>query len=207
MTVIANTVARPRPGKSSMVQMRARQLAGIYARHGASVRVASVISGPNTGCIVLQRAYPDFRAAAKAFNAINGDPAHVEFWREVDANPGAEILVMRDIARTVYGDLRWDTHPFSHIRVYEVAKDKLGDALALMPEVAKVVAKSGANVVGLVPVTGENLSTLVVSYQFRSVDQWAEGLDTVGMSEEFQAIVTKAAKFGALRSAFAMNSI
>lgn len=84
---------------------------------------------------------------------------------------------------------------------------KLADALQLFPEVANLVSKADANVVGLVPVTGENLSTMAVSYQFRSVEHWAEGLDTVGMSDEFQAIVTKAAKFGALRSSFAMTSL
>ena len=207
MTVIANTVARPHTGKAMMAQNRARQLAGIYARHGATVRVASVMSGPNTGCIVISRAYPDFRTAAKAFNAVSNDPAHLEFWREREANPGADPVIGRDIARTVHGELRWSTHPFSHLRVYEMSRDKLPDALKLLSEAAKVVAKADANVVGLVPVTGENLSTLVVSYQFRSIDHWAEGLDTVGMSEAFQAIVTKAAKLGALRSSFAMSPI
>lgn len=207
MTVIANTIARPHPGKGMMVQSRARQLAEIYARHGASVRVASVISGPNTGCVVVSRAYADFRTAARAFQAIQNDPAHIEFWRDVEANPGADTVIARDIARTVYGELRWNTHPFSHIRVYEISRDKLADALQLFPEVANLMSKADANVVGLVPVTGENLSTMAVSYQFRSVEHWAEGLDTVGMSDEFQAIVTKAAKFGALRASFAMTSL
>lgn len=207
MTVIANTVARPHPGKNMMVQNRSRQLAGIYARHGASVRVASVVSGPNTGCVVVSRAYPDFRSAAKAFNAINNDPAHIEFWREREGNPGADIVIGRDIARTVHGEPRWSTHPFSHIRVYEIARDKLADALKLLPEVAKVVSKADANVVGLVPVSGEDLSTMMVVYQFHSIDHWAEGLDTVGMSEAFQAVVTKAAKFGTLRSSFALNPL
>lgn len=207
MTVIANTVARPHPGKGMMVQNRSRQLAGIYARHGASVRVGSVISGPNTGCVVVSRAYADFRTAAKAFHAINNDPAHIEFWREREANPGADVVIGRDIARTVHGELRWNTHPFSHLRVYEISRDKLADALKLMPEVAKLVSKADANVVGIVPVTGENLSTMIVSYQFRSIEAWAEGLDTVGTTEAFQAIVTKAAKFGTLRSSFAITPL
>jgi len=39
------------------------------------------------------------------------------------------------------------------------------------------------------------------------IDHWAEGLDSVGTSDEFQAIVTKAAKFGTLRSSFAMTPL
>ena len=207
MTIMANTVARPHRGKGTMVQNRARQLAGIYARHGASVRVGSVISGPNTGCVVVSRAYADFRTAARALKAVNNDPAHIDLWRDIDANPGADVVVARDIFRTVYGELRWSTHPFSHIRVYEISRDKLADALKLMPEAAALVSKVDANVVGLIPVTGENMGTMAVSYQFRSIDDWAEGLDTVGMSDEFQAIVTKAAKFGALRSSFAISPL
>ncbi|UCE31820.1 MAG: hypothetical protein JSW68_02430 [Burkholderiales bacterium] len=207
MTVIAYTVARPHLGKTLMVQSRSRQLAGIYARHGASVRVATVVSGPNAGCVAVMRAYPNFSVAAKAFQAINNDPAHIEFWRERDANPGADAVILRDINRTVYGDIQWDTHPVAHLRVYEISRDKLADAMKLLPDVSKLMKKAGVNVVGLVPITGENLSTMTLSYQFRSLDHWAESLDGVGTSDEFQALVAKAAKFGTLRTGFAMMSI
>ncbi|UCE30764.1 MAG: hypothetical protein JSW68_12020 [Burkholderiales bacterium] len=202
MTVVAYTVARSHPGKSMMTNSRVRQLAGIYARHGASVRAASVVTGPMAGSVALFRGYPDFRTAAKAFQAINNDPAHVEFWRERDANPSADIVVGRDIIRTVYGDNQWDTHPVSHIRVYEIHRDKLADVMKLLPDVSKLMSKAGVNVVGYVPVTGENLSTMSISYQCRSTDHWGEVLDGVGTSDEFQAIVAKAAKFGTLRVGF-----
>ena len=92
MTVIGYTVARPHHGKRPMAENRARQLGEIYAKHGAQVKIANVVSGPNTGCIVLLRGYADFRTAAKAFQAINNDPAHAEFWREREANPAADIV-------------------------------------------------------------------------------------------------------------------
>lgn len=76
--------------------------------------------------------------------------------------------------------------------------------LKLFPEIAKLVSKEDVNVAGLVPVTGENLSSLTVSYQFRSIDHWADALDSVGASDAFQALVAKANKFGTLRSAFTM---
>ena len=202
MTVVAHTMARPHAGKRLMAENRARQLGGIYSRHGASVKVASVISGPNTGCVVLLRGYADFRAAVKAFQAINNDPAHTEFWREREANPGADIVVARDILRTVHGDTQWDTHPCSHVRQYALARDKVADAMKLLTQASKLVSKADVQVVGLLPVTGENLSSMTLSYQFRSVDHWAEVLDTVGTSDEFQAIVARAAKFGTLGSAF-----
>jgi hypothetical protein len=204
MAVIALTMVRPHAGKRPATENRARQLGGIYARHGASVKIASVVSGANTGCITLIRGYADFRAAAKAFQAINNDPSHAEFWREREANPAADIVIARDIFRRAYGEGQWSTHPVSHIRQYDMTRDKLPGMLKLFPEVAKLVSKEDVNVAGLVPVTGENLSSLTVSYQFRSIDHWAEALDSVGTSDAFQELVTKAGKFGTLRSAFTM---
>ena len=202
MAIIAITIACPHIGKRSAAESRARQLGGIYARHGASVKIASVVSGPNTGCIAVLRGYADFRTGAKAFQAINNDPAHVEFWREREANPAADIVIARDIVRRIYGEGQWDTHPVSHIRQYEITRDKVAEVLKLLPEVTKLVSKADVNVVGLLPVTGENLSSMAVSYQFRSIDHWAEALDTVGTSDEFQALVAKASEFGTLRSSF-----
>ena len=204
ITVIAYTLAKPYIGKRATAENRARGLAEIYARHGASVKLASVVSGYGAGCIVVIRAYADFGSAAKAFTGISNDPAHADFWREREADPAAEIVIERDIYRTAYGDLRWDTHPMSHVRQYEMTRDKLSEALRLLPKVEKIVSQADVNVVALLPVTGENLSSMSISYQFQSIDHWGETLDTVGTSEAFQAIVAEAAAFGTLRSAFSM---
>lgn len=204
MTVIAYTLARPHIGKRSTAENRARDLAEIYARHGASVKLASVVSGYNAGCIAVIRAYADFRSAAKAFAGVSNDPAHADFWREREADPAADIVIERDIFRTAYGDLRWDTHPVSHVRQYEMTRDKLSQALTLFPRVEELVSKADVNLVGLLPVTGENLSSMSISYQFHSFDHWGETLDSVGTSDEFQVLVAEAASFGTLRSAFSM---
>ena len=66
------------------------------------------------------------------------------------------------------------------------------------------MAKEDVNVVALTPVTGENLSAMAVSYQFRSVDHFGEAVDAVGTSEAFQALVAQANKLGTLSSAFMM---
>ena len=202
MAVIAYTLASPHPGKRQMAENRARALGGIYSRHGAAVKVASIVSGPNTGCIMLVRQYEDFRTAAKAFQAVNTDPAHVEFWREREANPAADIITARDILRTIYGENQWVTHPVSHLRRYEITRNKVAKALKLFAEADKLVSKADINVMGAMPVTGEDLSSMFISYQFRSVEHWGEALDTVGASDAFQAIVEKAAEFATLRSAF-----
>ena len=204
MTVIAFTLAMPHTGKRQTAEERAHQLGRIYARHGASVKVANVVSGPNTGCIAVIRGYGNFRIAAKAFEAIGSDPEHTEFWRERDANPAADVVIGRDIARCIFGEGKWGTHPVSLIRQYDRARNKVEEAIELLAEGAKIVSEADVNVVGLLPVSSENMSSMSVSYQFHSVEHFGEALDTVGTSKEFQAVVAKAAELGTLRSAFMM---
>lgn len=204
MSVIAFTMVMPHAGKRQAAEGRARQLGGIFAKHGASVKVANVVSGRNAGCIALIRGYEDFRTASNAFEAIMSDPEHIEFWKGREANPAADIVIARDIVRRIYGKGKWETHPISLIRQYDLARNKVADAVKMLAEVEKVVSKADVNVGGLLPVTSENMSSMSVSYQFRSVEHFGEALDTVGMTEEFQALVAKAAELGTLRSASMM---
>jgi len=204
MAALAITIIRPHPGKRQAAESRARQAGGIYARHGASVKISNLIAGPYTGCIALVRAYADFQTAAKAFQAASSDPAYAEFEREREANPLAEIVMGRNILRSIYGESKWATHPVTQLRQYDITRDKIPDALKLFPKVSKVVSKNDVNVLGLLPVTGDDMSSMTISYQFRSIDHWAEAADTVAASKEFQAIVAEASKLGMLRSASVM---
>lgn len=199
MSVIAYTIVRPRDGKRAVVEDRSRRAGAIYAKHGSEVKVSRIVAGPLTECITVQRKYANFSAAAKAFSAIGSDADFAQLQSERQADPAGDFLVGREIIRTVYGDTSWDTHPISHLRVYEVSRDKLAGALALFPEVEKLVSASGVNVVGLVPITGENMSTLTIAYQAKSIEHWGEVLDTIGTSEEFQALIARAADFGTIR--------
>jgi hypothetical protein len=107
----------------------------------------------------------------------------------------------------MYGENQWASHPVSHIRKYDLSRDKVSDALQLLPKANEIVSGAGVNLVAALPVSGENLSTMTLSYQFRSLDHWGEALDTVGTSDEFQALVAEAAALGTLRSAFTMSAI
>jgi hypothetical protein len=204
MSVIAFTMVMPHAGKRQAAEGRARQLGAIYSRHGASVKVANVVSGRNAGCIALIRGYEDFRTASKAFEAIRTDPEHIDFWEAREANPAADIVIARDIVRRIYGKGKWETHPISLIRQYDLARNKVADAVRMLAEVEKVFSKADVNVAGLLPVTSETMSSLSVSYQFRSMEHFGEALDTVGVTDEFQALVAKAAELGTLRSASMM---
>lgn len=204
MTVITMTLVKPHPGKGALAENRAKQYAGIFARHGATVRVARIVAGSNDGGIAIMRAQPNFSASAKAFQSVMRDPAHADFQRERETNPAAEVIVPRQIVRLVYGDLKWDTHPVSHMRVYDISRANLPEALALLPEASSIVGKADVNVVCAIPVAGDNMSSLTVSYQFQSLDHWGEALDTIGTSEEFQALLAKAGSLGTVQSAFGM---
>ena len=52
----------------------------------------------------------------------------------------------------------------------------------------------------LVRVTGENMSSLVIGYSATSLDASGKAFYQVGMTEEFQALVSKAAEVGELHS-------
>ena len=52
----------------------------------------------------------------------------------------------------------------------------------------------------LVPVTGENMSSMVIAYGATSLQASGKAFDEMGMTEEFQALVSKAAEVGKLHS-------
>ncbi len=199
MSVIAYSIIRPHLGKRSIVEERVRKAGGIYERLGAKARVSKIVAGPFADCIVFQRKYSSFTEAGRAFVALATDDEAKQLQELRETDPAGDFVIGRDINRTIYGDVAWETHPISHLRIYEIGRDKLADALAMFPEVEKMTAPAGVNVVGLTPVTGDNMGSLTVTYQFKSVEHWAEQLDGMGTSEEFQAVVARAGQLGTLR--------
>lgn len=204
MSVIAITIVRPREGKRGLLVDRVQRAGNIFSRLGAEVRLSRIIAGPFTDCFAIQRRYPDFTKATGTFKALADDAEFAQWQEERDANPAGDPVVSRDIIRTVHGDTKWSTHPVSHLRIYEMSRDKLADALAMFPEVEQMTAPVGVNVVGLVPITGENMSSLTIAYQFKSVDHWGEQLDGLGTSEAFQALLARASKLGTIRQSGVM---
>jgi len=204
MSVIAVTIVRPRDGKRAVVEDRVRRVGSIYERLGSEVKLSKIIAGPFAECITIQRRYADFTTATGTFKALGDDAEFAQLQEERDTDPAGDFVVVRDIIRTVHGDTKWGTHPVTHLRIYEMSRDKLADALAMFPEVEEITAPADVNVVGLMPITGDNMSSLTVAYQLKSVDHWAEVLDTIGTSEAFQALLARAGRLGAIRSSGVM---
>jgi hypothetical protein len=143
----------------------------------------------------------------KAFQAVSNDPAYAEFEREREANRLADIVILRNILRGVYGESKWATHPVTQLRHYDITRGKVPEMLKLFPEVSEIASTSDVNVIGLLPVVSDDLSSMTVSYQFHSIDHWGEAVDTLSVSEAFQALVVKASEFGTLRSSSVMVPI
>ena len=55
--------------------------------------------------------------------------------------------------------------------------------------------------IGVVPMISSDMARLMVGYYANSLPDLGEGVDSVGMSEAFQAIVLRAAEFGSLTRA------
>ena len=55
-------------------------------------------------------------------------------------------------------------------------------------------------VVGVAPVVSDDMTIIHATYQFKSIPHWGEQIDKIGMSEEFQQLVSKANDLGTLVS-------
>ena len=62
--------------------------------------------------------------------------------------------------------------------------------------------KVDINPVLLVPVTGDTMSSMVIAYGAKFLADSGKVFDEMGMTEEFQALVQRAAEVGELNSAW-----
>ena len=70
----------------------------------------------------------------------------------------------------------------------------------MFEEVKGMCEKVDVNPTLLVPVTGENMSSVAIAYGATSLEASGKAFDQMGMTEEFQALVSKAAEVGELHS-------
>ena len=70
----------------------------------------------------------------------------------------------------------------------------------MFEEVKGMCKKVDVNPTLLVPVTGENMSSMVIAYGATSLEASGKAFDEMGMTQEFQALERKAAEVGWLHS-------
>jgi hypothetical protein len=196
MTVISVRRMTPTVGKTELATSRVRTMAGIVATTGARVRIGQVVAGEGAGCIQLYAAFPDFVSISKATITIAADPARVKLLHERELNPAGEV-VGPDVYRTVFGDVAPDYSVIMQ-REYRVPRENLQNALSLLPEIEELGKSHDYKMMAVVPVIADDLGRLIVAYYSRTMEDLGRTIDEVGMSEQFQKIITKANTFGTL---------
>ena len=196
MTVISVRRMTPQIGKTELATSRVRAMAGIVATAGGRVRIGQVVAGEGAGAMQLYAAFTDFTSISKATLAIAADPARVKLLHERELNPAGEV-VGPEVYRTIYGDVA-PNYPIVMQREYRLPRENLQDALSLLPEIEKLGKSHDFKMMAVVPVIADDLGRMVVAYYSKTMEDLGRTIDEVGMSEEFQKIVTKANTFGVL---------
>jgi phosphatidylethanolamine-binding protein (PEBP) family uncharacterized protein len=203
MAVIARRIVVPIAGKSDLALERARRGAAIFTKAGATVRVVKVIMGADTGNIETFARYSDFSAGTKSFIAASKDPDAIELAKEREVNPAGEVLGPY-VYRTVFGEIT--AQPVLVQRMYQISRQNLKDALALLPE-ARAAFDDTVGMAAVVPVFDPQMDRLVISYYANSIEHLGSVLDTQAMTDAFQAVALKASKFGTLIGARVLTVI
>ncbi len=196
MTVISVRRMTPQIGKTELATSRVRAMAGIVATAGGRVRIGQVVAGEGAGSMQLYAAFTDFASISKATLAIAADPARVKLLHERELNPAGEV-VGPEVYRNVFGDVAPD-YPVIMQREYRLPRENLQNALSLLPEIEKLGKSHDFKMMAVVPVIADDLGRMVVAYYSKTMEDLGRTIDEVGMSEEFQKIVTKANTFGVL---------
>ena len=196
MTVISVRRMTPQIGKTELATSRVRAMAGIVATAGGRTRIGQVVAGEGAGSMQLYAAFTDFKSISKATLAIAADPARVKLLHERELNPAGEV-VGPEVYRTVFGDVAPD-YPVIMQREYRLPRENLQNALSLLPEIEKLGKSHDFKMMAVVPVIADDLGRMVVAYYSKTMEDLGRTIDEVGMSEEFQKIVTKANTFGVL---------
>lgn len=84
-------------------------------------------------------------------------------------------------------------------RLYQVERGHLKDAIAMLPEARAAIHKD-TGMLAVIPSIAPNMNELSVAYYSDSLEQMGQYLDEYGLSEKFQAVVTKASQYGKLLS-------
>ena len=79
-------------------------------------------------------------------------------------------------------------------------KNKTPMVMDMFEEVKEMCEKVDVNPTLLVPVTGENMSSVVIAYGATSLEASGKAFDQMGMTEEFQSLVSRAAEVGELHN-------
>jgi hypothetical protein len=127
-----------------------------------------------------------------------------EVWAKIqirlDDKRSSELVMPPNIFRTVAGEMS-ATHRVINYRWYLMKRDKVSETVEILSEVKSHCEKFDINPTMMAPVTGEPKSSLIVMLGQKPLAHAEEELNCMGMGQEMQQIVEKAATLGELYSA------
>ena len=196
MSVISVRQIIPATGKTDLATERARAYCGIMARCGARTRFGKVIAGAGAGQLRIYGGYENFTHASQTTEKLASDPAAIKLMQERGLNPAGEVIGPF-VARRIYG-----TAPFEYSialqREWQMPRVNLEKAIEMMPEIEALGGESDVKLTALAPVFAEGMDRIMISYWYKSMEALGDGIDNVGMSDEFRSIVMRASKLGTL---------
>jgi hypothetical protein len=204
MSNLVVSILKPFNGKRSVAEERLKKMGTVLERHGANVKTTNFVAGQYTGCIGFIRSYPDFKTGMAIMQASAKDPDGQEVMKQRQTDPAGEMIVMREVHRTIFGEGKWASNPVSMIRKYALSRADVSKAMPILEGAQKIMDKEKVNVRALMPVLSSEMSRIGVSYQFKSLDHLGEVLDATSASSEMQSLIEKANSFSSLETASVM---
>jgi hypothetical protein len=79
-----------------------------------------------------------------------------------------------------------------------MSRDNVPKAVEMMPEVEALGGETEVKLTALAPVFADGMDSVMISYWLKSTAALGNAIDNIGMSEEYQSIVTQASELGRL---------
>ena len=199
MTVIATNTVRPHVGKAKLQLNNMLEVTKAFGDMGITARVSRVVFGQNAGSLVFSTFASNFAEAMANTQKVFSSEMWSKVQMRLDDNPSSDIVMPLNLVRVAAGEMK-PSHRVMNFRWYNVKKDKSQMVMEMFEEVKTMCEKVDVNPLLLVPVTGDNMSSMVIAYGATSLEASGKAFDQMGMTEEFQALVSKAAEVGELHS-------
>ena len=199
MTVIATNTVRPHQGKAKLQLNNMLEVTKAFGDMGITARVSRVIFGQNAGCLVFSTFSANFTEAMADVQKVFSSEMWSKVQMRLDDNPASDIVMPLNLVRVAAGEMK-PTHRVMNFRWYLMKKDKMSMAMEMFEEVKRMCEKVDVNPVLLTPVTGDNMSSMIIAYGATSLEASGKAFDQMGMTEEFQSLVSRAAEVGELHN-------
>ena len=205
MVAISAIIAKPDTGKEDEAKKRMKHRASIMSNNGFKTRVAEGISGPSAGLLAVQGTTENWTQMGEALTKLSSDPEFIEWQTNRRKNPVGH-MVRRSGLRSVFGEPKWSDFPVSYYRRYTMPRSNMKKALDIIGEIDAMTNDEWA-IAAAVPITGDDMNSLLAAYQFISFVGMGKCLDEIGMSEKMQDIVSRASELGTLQTADVMITV